>query len=185
MINEVYDSLKQSLGRAVDSLKRDFSKVRTGRANLSILDGLRLDYYGSPTPLNQVGTLKVADPRMITLQPWEKNMIPAIEKAITSSELGLNPTNDGIIVRIPIPALTGERRKELSRLVKKMGEDKKVGLRASRRDSNDMIKELEKEKMITKDERHRALQKINDSTNEYVKKLESIVTAKEKEIMEG
>ena len=185
MLNEVYDSLTESFDSAIKALLRDLAKIRTGRANLAILDGIRVDYYGSPTPLNQAGTLKVADPRLITIQPWEKNMIPVIEKAIAASDLGLNPASDGIIIRIPIPALTGERRRDLSRIVRKTGEHHKVGLRSIRRDMNSMVKDLEKEKMITEDDRHRAFQKIQDRTYDAVKKIEDLVTAKEKEIMDG
>ena len=119
MINEVFSELETSFGKVVEALRRDLMKIRTGRANLGLLDGIRVEFYGTMTPLNQVGTLKVPDPRLITIQPWDKSIIGTIEKAIASSDLGLNPSNDGTLIRIPIPALTGERRKELVKLVKK------------------------------------------------------------------
>lgn len=135
MLDDIFSDLQESFDAAIRDLKRDLAKVRTGRANLAIFDGITLDYYGTPTPLNQVGTMKVVDARLITIQPWERNMIAPIEKAILTSDLGLNPSNDGALIRVPIPQLTGERRQELVRLVKKAGEEHRVVTRNHRRDA--------------------------------------------------
>ena len=133
------------LDKGIDAFKRDLDKVRTGRANLAILDGVRVDYYGTPTPLNQVASCNVADARLITIKPWERTLIPEIEKAIRAAQLGLNPQSDGELVRLPMPALTQERRRELVKVVKKMAEEAKVALRGARRDANEMMKEALKE----------------------------------------
>src|SRR6186997_2929274 len=143
--------------RAIDAFQRDLSRVRTGRANLSILDGVRVDYYGTPTPLNQVASLNVADARLITVKPWERSLIPEIEKSIRAAQLGLNPQSDGELVRLPMPALTQERRQELVKVVKKMAEECKVALRASRREANEMLKELLKDGTITEDDERTGL----------------------------
>src|SRR5688572_11093758 len=152
MVNDVLKDLQASLEKGIESFKRDLAKVRTGRANLAILDGIKVDYYGTPTPLNQVASLNVPDARLITVKPWEKTLIPEIEKSIRAAQLGLNPNSDGEIVRVPTPALTEERRKELVKVVKKMSEEAKVALRAARRDANEMLKEFLKDKQITEDE---------------------------------
>ena len=149
MLNDVLKDLQASLDNGIEAFKRDLTKVRTGRANLAILDGVRVDYYGTMTPLNQVASCNVADPRLITIKPWERSLIPEIEKSIRSAQLGLNPSSDGEMVRLPMPALTQERRQELVKLVKKMAEEGKVALRAARRDSNEMLKELLKDGGIT------------------------------------
>src|SRR5882757_11480314 len=145
MVEDVLSDLDGGVAKATDSLKRELSKVRTGRANLAILDGVRVDYYGTPTPLNQVASLNVADARLITIKPWERSLIPEIEKSIRAGQLGLNPQSDGELVRLPMPALTQERRQELVKMVKKMAEEARVALRAARRDSNEMLKELLKD----------------------------------------
>jgi ribosome recycling factor len=159
-------------------------KVRTGRASVSILDGIRVDYYGTPTPLNQIASLNVPDPRLITVKPWEKSLIPEIEKTIRSAQLGLNPSSDGEIVRLPMPPLTEERRKDLVKMVKKMAEEAKVALRSARRDANEMLKELQKDKAITEDEEKAGLKRVQDTTDAAVTKVEEIVGKKEKEILE-
>jgi ribosome recycling factor len=184
MLDEVFEDLTDSFESVVKGLRRDLSKIRTGRANPAIFDGLRVDYYGTPTPLNQVGAVKVVDANLITIQPWEKPMIPLIEKAILTSDLGLNPTNDGVLIRVPIPPLTGERRKELVKLVKKTGEDHKVATRNHRRDANDLIKSLQKDGDISEDEMHRALKDVQEATNKTVGEVDAIITGKEKEITE-
>ncbi len=184
MLNEVYQELEDGFNKTLASFRRELLKVRTGRANLGILDGIRVSFYGTMTPLNQVGTLKVPDPRLITIAPWDKTLIPTIEKSISSSELGLNPSNDGTIIRIPIPPLTGERRKELVKIVKKLGEDAKIGIRNERRGSNDIVKDLQKESEISEDDMHRALTKVQQLTDKAVGEVDEITAAKEKEILE-
>jgi len=158
--------------------------VRTGRANVAILDGLRVDYYGTPTPLNQVASVNAPDPRLITIKPWERSLIPEIEKVIRSSQLGLNPSSDGEIVRLPMPPLTEERRRDLVKMVKKMAEESKVGLRNARRDANEMLKEFLKDKDITEDEEKAGLKKVQEATDAAVTKVDDLVAKKEKEIME-
>lgn len=184
MLNEVYEELDEQFDGAVKALQRDLSKIRTGRANPAIFDGLRVDYYGTPTPLNQVGAIKVADANMLTIQPWEKEMIPKIEKVIMTSSLGLNPANDGTLVRVPVPPLTGERRQELVKMVKRAGEDRRVVARNYRRDANDTVKMLEKEKEISEDEMHSGLKVIQDRTDKAIARINALVADKEKEITE-
>jgi ribosome recycling factor len=176
--------LQANLDKGIEAFKRDLTKVRTGRANLAILDGVRVDYYGTPTPLNQVASLNVADPRLITVKPWERSLIPEIEKAIRSSQLGLNPSSDGEMVRLPMPALTQERRQELVKLVKKMAEEGKVALRAARRDANEMLKDLLKEGGITEDDERNGLKKVQETTDKAVARVDEILAKKEGEILE-
>ncbi len=184
MTNDVLKDLQATFDKAIEALKRDLGKVRTGRASLAILDGVRIDYYGTPTPLNQVASLNVPDPRLITIKPWEKSLIPEIEKSIRAGQLGLNPSSDGEIVRLPMPPLTEERRKELVKVVKKMAEEAKVALRAARRDANEMLKELLKEKAVTEDEEKTGHKKVQDATDAAVAKIDDTVAKKEKEILE-
>ena len=169
---------------AVESFKRDLSKVRTGRASLSLLDDIKVDYYGTPTPLNQVGSMAVPEPRLITIQPWEKNLIGEIEKAILKADLGLNPNSDGQIIRLVFPPLTEERRKEMVKQVKRMGEDAKVGIRNVRREANDTLKRLEKDKDITEDDLKRGEKEIQDVTDEFVSRVDRVIEEKEKDLME-
>jgi ribosome recycling factor len=186
MVNDVVKDLEGSFGKAIDSFKQNLAKVRTGRANVAMLDGIKVDYYGTMTPLNQVATLNVPDPRMITIKPWEKSLIPVIEKAIkTRTELGLNPVTDADLVRVPIPPLTQERRKELVKLIKTMAEECKVVLRNARRDANEMLKELMGDGSITEDDQKRGLKAVQDATDKYVAQVDDIVGKKEKEILEG
>jgi ribosome recycling factor len=168
MLNDVIKELQANLDKGIEAFKRDLSKVRTGRANLAILDGVRVDYYGTPTPLNQIASLNVADPRLITIKPWERSLIPEIEKAIRSAQLGLNPNSDGELVRLPMPALTQERRQELVKVVKKMAEEGKVALRAARRDANEMLKGLLKDGGITEDDERNGLKKVQETTDKAV-----------------
>lgn len=184
MINTVNDMTKSGMAKSVEALKRDLGKVRTGRASLSLLDDVRVDYYGTPTPLNQVGTLAVPEPRLITIQPWEKNLIPAIEKAILKSDLGLNPSSDGQLIRLAIPALNEERRREMVKGIRKMGEDTKIAIRNVRRDSNEQLKQLQKDKEITEDDQKRGEKSVQELTDEFIKKVDEILAAKEKEVME-
>lgn len=184
MLNDVLKDLQASLDKGIDAFKRDLGKVRTGRANLAILDGVRVDYYGTMTPLNQVASLNVADPRLITIKPWERSLIPEIEKAIRTAQLGLNPSSDGEMVRLPMPALTQERRQELVKLVKKMAEEGKVALRAARRDANEMLKELLKDGGITEDDERNGLKKVQETTDKAVARIDEILAKKEGEILE-
>lgn len=181
---DVINQAGKGMEKAVDALRKDLARVRTGRASVSLLEDIRIDYYGTPTPLNQVGTLTVPEPRLITVQPWEKKLLPEIEKAILKSDLGLNPSSDGQLIRIAIPPLTEERRKEMSKSVKRMGEDAKVAIRNVRRDGNDALKKLEKDKTITEDQLKRSEKEIQDLTDGYIKKVDEVVAVKEKEIME-
>lgn len=184
MLDEVFEELRANNEGTIKGLTAELVKIRTGRANIGMLDGVKVEYYGQPAPLNQVATLRVADPRLITIQPWEKNLIPDIEKAIGASDLGLNPSNDGTLIRVPIPALSGERRQELVKLARRHGEDHKIAIRNHRRDANDMIKALEKESEITQDQEHRAYERVNAITEEYTHKIDEILTKKEEEILE-
>ncbi len=168
----------------IEGLKRDFTSIRTGRASLSLFDGINVDYYGTPTPLNQVATLNIPEPRMITVQPWEVKLIGDIERAILKSDLGLTPANDGKIIRIPIPQLTEERRKELVKMVKKRGEECKVAIRNIRRDANDQVKKLEKDKEISEDEMKKDLDEVQKMTDNYIKKVDETIEHKEQEVME-
>lgn len=182
--SDVIDEFKDGIKGSMESLKSDLGKLRTGRANLSILDGVRVDYYGTPTPLAQCANMGVPDARMITIKPFDKNIIGEIEKAITRADLGLNPQNNGEIIRLPIPALTEERRKEFVKQAKSRGEDAKISVRNARRDANEMLKEAEKEKEISQDDLKRALEKVQEETDAGIKQVEGILSAKEKEILE-
>ena len=183
-MEELLADLKSGYEQAGVALRRETAKIRTGRANPNILDGLRVDYYGTPTPVMQIAAVKVADARMITIQPWEKNMIAPIEKAIMASDLGLNPSNDGTLIRLPVPALTGERRKEFTKQAKDLGEKTKIAIRNQRRDMNDMLKSMQKDGDITEDELKKGLTKVQEMTDEVTKKIDEVVAEKEKEIME-
>jgi ribosome recycling factor len=170
--------------KTLSSLKTDLNKIRTGRASLALFDDIRVDYYGTPTPLNQMATLSVPEPRMITIQPWDTSVIGEIEKAILKSELGLNPASDGKMIRINIPRLTEERRKELVKVVKKMAEGAKVAVRNIRREANDQLKGLEKNKKISQDQLHQWMDKVQKSTDQFIEKVDGILAVKEKEILE-
>jgi len=170
--------------RSIDAFRKELGKVRTGRASFSLLDGVKVDYYGTPTPLQQVGTLSVPESRLITITPWDSKMIGPIEKAIQGSGLGLNPASDGKVVRIPIPPLTEERRKELAKMVRKMAEDARVAVRNVRRESIERLKEREKKKEISEDDVKRGQDRIQKETDAHVKKVDDILKAKEQEIME-
>lgn len=181
MIDTTLADLDKAFGKAVESFERDLSRVRTGRANLSILEGLKVEYYGVPTPLAQVAALTVPDPRLIVIRPWDKKLIGAIEKAITIADLGLMPSNDGDVVRLPIPPLTTERRKDLVKQVKKLLEEAKIALRNNRREARSR---LDKAEGLPEDEVKRAQEKIDKETERYVKEVEEIAGRKETEIMD-
>ncbi len=184
MIEDTKADAKEAMDKAIAALNREFKRVRTGRASLSILDGVRADYYGSPTPLNQMASLSIPEPRLILIQPWEPKSCEAIEKALLKSDLGLTPMSDGKVVRISIPPLTEERRKELGKVVRKMGEETKVAVRNARRDANEMLKEFKKEGEISEDDAFRGQEVIQKLTDEYVAKVDELMDEKEKEIME-
>ncbi len=184
MVDDIMEDLLSSFAKSVEALRRDLNKVRTGRANLAILDDIRIEYYGSLTPLNQVATLTVADPRLITVRPWEKTMIPTIEKGINQADIGINPSNDGEMIRLPIPPLSGERRKELVRQVRRYGEDCKQSLRNHRRDANEMLREAAKESEISEDDRDRGLKRVQQATDAQTKAVDDSVGVKEAELLE-
>ena len=170
--------------RSIESFRKELGKVRTGRASFSLLDGVKVDYYGTPTPLQQVGTLSVPESRLITVTPWDTKMIGPIEKAIQGSGLGLNPSSDGKMVRIPIPPLTEERRKELAKMVRKMAEDARVAVRNVRREAIEKLKDREKKKEISEDLVKRGQERVQKETDAHVKKIDEILKSKEQEILE-
>ena len=180
----VYAEAKEAMDKSLRGLRGDLQKVRTGRASTALLDGIQVDYYGTPTPLNQLANLSTPDPRLIVVSPYDKGSIQAIEKAIQTSDLGLTPSNDGKVVRIPIPSLTEERRKELVKHLHKLAEHHKVGVREARRDALAMVKDLESEGGIPQDERRQAEKKIQGLTDEFVKKIDEIASQKEEEILQ-
>lgn len=180
----VTDEAKQAMEKAVRSFRADLQKVRTGRASTALLDGIQVDYYGTPTPLNQLANLTIPDPRLIVIAPYDKGSMQAIEKAILVSDLGLTPSNDGKVVRIPIPALTEERRKELVKHVNRAAEDHKVGVREGRRDALSMLKELIADGSVPQDEGRQAERKVQSLTDDYVKKIDEMTAAKEEEILQ-
>jgi ribosome recycling factor len=184
MEEKILKDIEAKMEKTLSSLKIDLNKVRTGRASLSLFDDIRVDYYGTPTPLNQIATLAVPEPRLITIQPWDTTVTGEIEKAILKSELGLTPSSDGKIIRLPIPRLTEERRKELVKVVKKMAEGTKVALRNIRREANDQFKGLEKNKKISQDQLHQMMEKVQTSTDKYIEKVDAALGVKEKEILE-
>jgi ribosome recycling factor len=184
MIKDVMDDAEVRMGKAIDALRRDLATIRTGRASPSLVERLPVDYYGSSTPLNQLAGISVPEPRMLVIQPWDRGSMAAIEKAIRKSELGLNPTNDGQVVRIAIPALTEERRRQLVKLVHGHVEEGKVALRNIRRDAMSHVKELLAEKQIGEDDERRAEQQVDEITRRYVSDAERVGKAKEQEVLE-
>jgi len=175
---------KKGMDRALEALQRNFGRVRTGRASLSLVDGIRVEYYGTPTPLSQVGSLSIPEPRLIAIQPWDKSLIPAIERAILQSEMDLNPTNDGNVIRIPIPKLTEERRKELVKVVRGMTEEAKVAVRNVRRDANTQLDALQKNQSLPEDSVRRFKDEVQKVTDEFVRKSDEQLKKKEAEILE-
>jgi ribosome recycling factor len=184
MDEKTYTETIAKMEKTLSSLKTDLNKIRTGRASLALFDDIRVDYYGTPTPLNQMATLSIPEPRLITVQPWDASIMGEIEKAILKSELGVTPANDGKIIRITIPRLTEERRKELVKVVKKMAEGARVAVRNIRREANDQLKGWEKNKKISQDQLHQWMDKVQKSTDQFIEKVDTILAAKEKEILE-
>jgi len=184
MLNDLYQETRIDMDKAVHSLNKELDRVRTGRASLSLLDGIRVDYYGTLTPLNQMASLAVPESRLITIQPWDASVIKAIEKAILASDLGLTPSSDGKLIRIAIPPLTEERRKELVKLVHKICEDHKIGVRNVRRDSNEMIKGFKNDSDISEDDAFKAQDQVQKITDDYIRMIDDIYKEKEKEILE-
>ena len=182
--DDILTDLHGGIGRTLDQLRAELASVRTGRASLHLLDGVRVDYYGTATPLNQVATLSVPEARLIVVKPWEKSMIPPIEKAIRDANLGLNPMSDKDLVRVPIPPLTEERRRDIVKQVKHKGEEHKIAIRNQRRDAKELIEAAEKDGDISGDDAEKALEKMQKETDEGVKKIDEIVLAKEKDVMQ-
>jgi ribosome recycling factor len=175
---------KTRMEKAVEDFRKDLAGVRTGRANTALLDGVRVDYHGAPMPINQLGTMSVPDPSMIMISPWDPTAVPLIDKAIRVSDLGLNPTSDGKVLRVPIPALTEERRKDLVKMIHKVLENHRTAVRNIRRDIKEHVEKLEKEKKISEDEKKRALDELEKLTHAETKKVEDLSAAKEKEVLE-
>ncbi|MCB1215597.1 MAG: ribosome recycling factor [Deltaproteobacteria bacterium] len=184
MSEAVLKQAESGMEKSLSALRAELSKVRTGRASTSLLEDVQVEYYGSPTPINQVATLSAPEPRLLTVSPWDASVIPLIEKAIVASDLGLTPSNDGKLIRIPIPALTEERRKDLVKLVKKYGEEAKVAVRHHRREAMDKLKKLEKDKELSEDDGKRLEEKIQKLTDSFVSKVDQILEKKEKDILE-
>jgi ribosome recycling factor len=184
MVDGVLNEARAAMEKAIKALKKDMTKVRTGRASTSLLDDVKVEYYGVPTLLSQVATLSTPEARLITVQPWEKNLIQDIEKAIFKADLGLTPSSDGQLIRLPVPALTEERRREMVKIIKRMAEDAKISVRNARRDANENLKMLEKEKEITEDELKRNEKDVQQLTDEFVRNIDTVVRNKEQEVME-
>ncbi len=184
MIEDVKKDVKHRMDQAVETVRTELAKLRTGKASPAILDGITVSYYGANTPLRQVGNVSAPEPRLLVVQPWDRSLLGEIEKAILKSDLGLNPTNDGIVIRVPIPTLTEERRQSLVKVAKKITEDGRVAVRNIRRDANEKLKKLEKDHKISEDDLHRSQDEMQKLTDECVKKLDEILVLKEKEIME-
>ncbi|HFD2239726.1 TPA: ribosome recycling factor, partial [Legionella pneumophila] len=184
MINEIKQDSEKRMKKTIEALHTDMSKIRTGRANASLLDHVMVDYYGSPTPLSQVANITTSDSRTILVTPWEKSMVAAIEKAILNSDLGLNPATAGTAIRVPMPPLTEERRKELIKVVRHEGEQGRVSIRNIRRDANNQLKELVKEKAISEDDERRAAEAIQKLTDRYISEVDAVLAEKEKDLME-
>jgi ribosome recycling factor len=183
MISDIQQEAATRMGKSIEALKHEFSKIRTGRAHPSLLDQITVSYYGNESPLSQVANIAVEDARTLSITPWEKNMVQAIEKAILKSDLGLNPATNGMVIRIPLPSLTEERRRSLVKVVKNEAENGRVAIRNIRRDANAEIKEALKEKLISEDEAHGAEEKIQKITDQYVKEVEKLLEAKEADLL--
>lgn len=184
MLDDVIQELKSAIEKAIEALRRDLAKVRTGRAHAGMLEGVRVDYYGVPTPLHQMATVSVPDARLITVKAWEKGQARAIEKAIREADLGLNPQVDGELVRVPIPPLTEERRKEMVKMTRKHGEECKVAVRKHRRDANEMIDALDKDGEVSADDADRTKKKVEDIVADGIKHVDQVIASKEKDILE-
>ncbi len=183
-VDKIHADAGDRMTKALEAIKREFASIRTGKANASLLDGIKVDYYGTMTPLSQVANISAPDARLLVVHPWEKKLIPEIVKAIQKSDLGLNPQSDPNVIRLPIPLLTEERRKDLVKLVKKVAEEGKVAVRNIRRDANDALKKAEKDKEISEDASRKAQDKVQEITDEHIEKIDEIMEKKEQEVME-
>ncbi|MDD3852966.1 MAG: ribosome recycling factor [Syntrophomonadaceae bacterium] len=184
MVKDILNESEEKMKKTIEHLTKDLASMRAGRANPAMLDRIMVDYYGEPTPLTQLANITVPEARLIVIQPWDKNSIGSIEKAVMKSDLGVNPNNDGNVIRIAIPQLTEERRKDMVKLIKKRSEEARVAVRNIRRDANDMLKSLEKDKSISEDESKKGMDDVQKSTDKFIKDIDSILAAKEKDIME-
>ncbi len=184
MNNEIINDAKRRMDKSIDAFVDEIAKVRTGKATTALLDGIKVDYYGTPTPLNQAANVSVLDSHTLSVTPWDKSIVALIDKAILKADLGLNPVNDGTNIKVPIPPLNEERRKELVKLVKKFGEDAKIAVRNVRRDANEHLKKAEKNKELSEDLRHDAEAEVQKYTDDHTKKIDEIIKHKEEEIME-
>ena len=184
MSDEIIQNLKSKMEKTVENLREEFLKIRGNRASVSLVDEIKVDYYGTVTPLKQMATLSTPEPRQITVTPWDKSAIPLIEKAIQQSDLGLSPANDGNMIRLNLPALTEDRRKELVKVAKKIAEDSRVSVRHIRREANDAIKAKTKDKEITEDDEKRLLKSVQSSTDDVISKIDAMLDSKEKDILE-
>lgn len=183
-VKEIHSAHEEKMKKALEALRKEYGSLRAGRATPSLLEKVMVDYYGSPTPVNQVANVSVPEPRMIIIQPWEKSMLNAIDKAIQKSDLGLMPNNDGTVIRLSIPQLTQERRAEIVKVIHKKAEECRVAIRNLRRDANDSIKKIEKDKVISEDEAKKAQDHIQKLTDKYIKEVDQVMAVKEKDIME-
>ncbi|MCZ6633480.1 MAG: ribosome recycling factor [bacterium] len=184
MVNEIFAETKTAMQKAIEALQHELATLRTGRASTNLLDSLRVEYYGSQVPINQVANVGAPEPRLLVIQPWDKSVIPEIEKAIQASHLGLTPNNDGEIIRLSIPELTEERRLELVKVTRSKGEDTRVSIRNARRDANDLLKDAQKEGELPEDDARRGQDQVQELTDEFVTKVEDVLKRKEAEIME-
>ncbi|KUG03624.1 ribosome recycling factor [hydrocarbon metagenome] len=184
MIKDILHDAEEKMQKSIEFLAKDLSTLRAGRANPAMVEKITVEYYGETTPINQLGNITVPEARLLVIQPWDKSIIPDIEKAIFRSDLGITPSNDGVVIRIAVPQLTEERRKDLVKVVKKKGEEAKVAIRNIRRESNDLLKMSEKEKLISEDENKKGMDEIQKFTDKYVKNVDLVLQAKEKDIME-
>ena len=184
MIEEIHQEVKDGMQSTLDSLVKEYAGVRTGRATTALVDGILVDYFGAQAQLKQLATISVPESRLIVIQPWDKSVAPEVEKAIQRSNLGLNPVSDGTVIRIPVPPLTEERRRDLVKVVKKSAEDRRIYVRNVRRDGNDLLKQMEKDKEISEDDNRRAQERIQKLTDEFIRKVDEAAAKKEKEVME-
>lgn len=183
-MKELYANTKEKMGKTIDVLKRDYGAIRAGRANAAVLDKVTVDYYGTPTPVNQLASVSVAEARILTIQPWDKSVLNGIEKAIQASDIGINPQNDGSVIRLTFPQLTEENRKSIVKDVSKMAEESKVAIRAIRRDAMDKLKKMQKASEITEDDLKNGEEEVQKITDSFIKDIDKIASAKEKEVME-
>ncbi len=184
MMKDILKDASERMDKSVENLRQELSKIRTGKATTALLDGIKVEYYGTMTPLTQMANVSVLDPHTLSIQPWDKSALNSVEKAIMTADLGLNPANDGNIIRVPIPPLNEERRKELVKLIKRFGEEAKIALRNIRRDANDHLKKAEKEDHVSEDNRVKAEKDVQEMTDKHVERIDEMIDHKEAEIME-